>query len=129
MGPILRIGENEKAPTIQRPPNRSNNHATFIVLQERDDFCGVRVVLIGKLFEKIRLAARSAVDKSRPLNVRYWEQRKTFAHTEFFDPSRKSTGLAGRVIGLGGWPSGRGVLSSGVQRYVSEELCETARIP
>jgi hypothetical protein len=52
MGPILRIGENQKAPTIQRPPNRSNNDATFIVLQERDDFCGARVVPIGKLFEK-----------------------------------------------------------------------------
>jgi hypothetical protein len=34
MGPILRIGKNQKAPTIQRPP--------------------VRVVPIGKLFEKIR---------------------------------------------------------------------------
>ena len=32
MGPILRIGKNQKAPTIQRPP--------------------VRVVPIGKLFEK-----------------------------------------------------------------------------
>ena len=60
MGPILRIGKNQKAPTIQRPPNRSNNDATFIVLQERDDFCGVRVVPIGKLFEKIRLPARLA---------------------------------------------------------------------
>jgi hypothetical protein len=52
MGPILRIGKNQKAPTIQRPPNQSNN-ATFIVVHERDDFCGVRVVPIGKLFEKI----------------------------------------------------------------------------
>jgi hypothetical protein len=40
MGPILRIGKNQKAPTIQRPP--------------------VRVVPIGKLFEKIRLPARLA---------------------------------------------------------------------
>jgi hypothetical protein len=52
IGPILRIGENQKAPTIQRPPNRSNNDATFIVLQERDDFCGVAVVPIGKLLKK-----------------------------------------------------------------------------
>jgi hypothetical protein len=52
MGPILRIGKNQKAPTIRRPPNRSNNDATFIVLQERDDFRGVRVVPIGKLFKK-----------------------------------------------------------------------------
>jgi hypothetical protein len=52
MGPILRIGKNQKVPAIQRPPNRSNNDATFIVVQERDDFCGVRVVPIGKLFEK-----------------------------------------------------------------------------
>jgi hypothetical protein len=52
MGAILRIGKNQKAPTIQRPPNRSNNDATFTVLQERDDCCGVRVVPIGKLFEK-----------------------------------------------------------------------------
>jgi hypothetical protein len=43
MGPILRIGKNQKVPAIQRPPNRSNNDAT-LVLQERDDFCGVRVV-------------------------------------------------------------------------------------
>jgi hypothetical protein len=51
-GPILRSGENQKAPTMYRPSNRSNNDATFIVLQERDDFCGVRVVPIGKLLEK-----------------------------------------------------------------------------
>jgi hypothetical protein len=50
MGPILSIGENQKAPTIQCPPNRSNNDATFIVLQKRDDFCGVRVVPIGKKY-------------------------------------------------------------------------------
>ena len=49
-GPILRSGKNQKAPTIRRPPNRSNNGATFIALQERDDLCGVRVVPIGKLF-------------------------------------------------------------------------------
>jgi hypothetical protein len=71
MGPILKIGKNQKAPTIQRPPNRSNNDATFIVLQERDDFCGVRVAPIGKLFEKIRLAARLAVGNVAPPNVRY----------------------------------------------------------
>jgi hypothetical protein len=85
MGPILRIGENQKAPAIQRPPNRSNNDATFIVLQERDDSCGVRVVPIGKLFEKIRLAARLAVGNvvtaECPLSG---EQRKTFAQFEFF---------------------------------------------
>jgi hypothetical protein len=52
MGPILRNSENDKAPAMYRPANRSNNDATFIVLQERDDFCGVRVVPIGKLFEK-----------------------------------------------------------------------------
>jgi hypothetical protein len=44
--------ENQKAPTVYRPANRSNNDAPFIVLQERDDFCGVRVVPIGKLLEK-----------------------------------------------------------------------------
>jgi hypothetical protein len=48
---------------MYRPANRSNNGATFIVLQGRDDFCGVRVVPIGKLFKKIRLAARVAVGK------------------------------------------------------------------
>jgi hypothetical protein len=47
MGPILRIGKNQKAPAMYRPSNRSNDDATFIVLQERDDFCGVRVVPIG----------------------------------------------------------------------------------
>jgi hypothetical protein len=52
MGPILRIGQNDKAPAMYRPPNRSNTDATFIILQERDDFCGVRVVPIGKLFKK-----------------------------------------------------------------------------
>jgi hypothetical protein len=83
MGPILRIGKNQKAPTIQLPPNRSNNDAAFIVLQERDDFCGVRVVPIGKLFEKMRLAARLAVGNVAPPNVRYWG-RKTFAQFEFF---------------------------------------------
>src|SRR5882757_5771175 len=72
MGPILRIVENDKAPTIQRPPNRSNIDATFVVLQERDDFCGVRVVPIGKLFEKIWLAARLAVGNVAPPNVHYW---------------------------------------------------------
>jgi hypothetical protein len=73
MGPILRIGKNQKAPTIRRPPNRSNNGATFIALQERDDLCGVRVVPIGTLFEKkIRLAASLAVGKVAPPNVRYW---------------------------------------------------------
>jgi hypothetical protein len=36
----------------------------FIVLQERDDFCGVRVVPIGKLFEKNTAGRRVAVDKS-----------------------------------------------------------------
>jgi hypothetical protein len=46
-GPILKIGKNQKAPTIQRPPNRSNNDATFIIPQERDDFCAVPVVPIG----------------------------------------------------------------------------------
>jgi hypothetical protein len=30
MGPILRIGENEKAPTMYCPANRSNTDATFI---------------------------------------------------------------------------------------------------
>jgi hypothetical protein len=74
MGPILRIGENQKAPAIQRPPNRSNDDATFIVLQERDDFCGLRVVPIGKLFEK-NTAGRQ---------VGKGEQRKTFAQFEFF---------------------------------------------
>jgi hypothetical protein len=51
MGPILRIGKNQKAPTIQRSPNRSNNDATFIVLQERD-FCGVRVCLLASCLKK-----------------------------------------------------------------------------
>jgi len=46
------MGENDNATTMYRPPNRSNNDAAFIALQERDDFCGVRVVPIGKLFEK-----------------------------------------------------------------------------
>jgi len=72
MGPILKIGKNQKAPTIQGPPNRSNIDATFIVLQERDDFCGVRVVPIGKLFEKIRLPARLGVGNVALPNVRYW---------------------------------------------------------
>jgi len=36
-----------------------------------DDFCGVRVVPIGKLFKKIRLAARLGVGKVAPPNVRY----------------------------------------------------------
>jgi hypothetical protein len=80
MGPILRIGKNQKAPTIQRPPNRSNNDATFIVLQERDDFCGVRVVPIGKLFEK-NTAVGNVVTAECPLSG---EQRKTFARFEFF---------------------------------------------
>jgi hypothetical protein len=71
MGPILRIGENQKAPAIQRPPNRSNDDATFIVLQERDDFCGVRVVPIGRLFEK-NTAGRQ---------VSKGEQRKTFPNS------------------------------------------------
>jgi len=52
MGPIPRIGENDKATIMYRPANRSNIDATFIVLQERDEFCGVRVVPIGKLFKK-----------------------------------------------------------------------------
>jgi hypothetical protein len=47
MGPILRIGKNQKATTIERPPNRSNDDATSLVLQERDDFADVRVVPIG----------------------------------------------------------------------------------
>jgi hypothetical protein len=69
MGPILGISENDKATIMYRPPNRSNNDATFIVLQERDDFCGRARVPIGK---KIRLAARLAVGKVAPPNVRYW---------------------------------------------------------
>jgi hypothetical protein len=52
MGPILRIGEIDKAPTMYRPTNRSNTDATFIVLQNDMIFCGVAVVPIGKLFEK-----------------------------------------------------------------------------
>ena len=44
----------------------------FIVLHERDDFCGVRVVPIAKLFEKIRLADRLAVGNVATRNVRYW---------------------------------------------------------
>jgi hypothetical protein len=67
-----------------------------------------------------------------PVDVRSWRhsgKHLLAAGISHFDPSRKSTGLAVRVIGLGGWPSGRGVLSSGVQRYVSEELGETAPIP
>jgi hypothetical protein len=71
-GPILKIGENQKAPTIQHPPNRSNNDATFIVLQERDDFCGVRVVPIGKLFKKIRLAPKVGSGQCSTADVRYW---------------------------------------------------------
>jgi hypothetical protein len=52
MGPILRIGKNQKAPTIRRPPNRSNNDATFIVLQNDMIFFAAWPVPIGKLFEK-----------------------------------------------------------------------------
>jgi hypothetical protein len=37
---------------MYRLANRSNNDATFIILHERDDFCGVRVVLIAKLLKK-----------------------------------------------------------------------------
>jgi hypothetical protein len=84
-GPIARIGENQKAPTIQRPPNRSNNDATFIVLQERDDFCGVRVVPIGKLFEKHtagrQVGSGQCSTAECPL---LGEQRKTSAQFEFF---------------------------------------------
>jgi hypothetical protein len=69
MGPILRSGENQKAPTIRRPPNRSNNGATFIVLQNDMIFCGVAVVPIGKLVEKMRLAAKRSMYS--PPNVRY----------------------------------------------------------
>jgi hypothetical protein len=59
----------------KRPPpdiahHRSNTDAAFIVLQERDDFCGVRVVPIGKRLEK-NTAGRQ---------VGKGEQRKTFAH-------------------------------------------------
>ena len=72
IGPILGNGENDKTTIMYRPPNRSNNDATFIVLQERDDFCGVRGVPIGKLFEKIRLAAKLVVANVALPNVRYW---------------------------------------------------------
>ena len=84
-GPILRIGENKKAPTIYRPPDLSNTDATFIVLQERDDFCGVRVVPIGKLFEKNTAGRQVGSGQCSiaecPL---LGEQRKTFAQFEFF---------------------------------------------
>ena len=36
-GPILRIVENDKAPTMLHPPDRSNTDATFIVPPERHD--------------------------------------------------------------------------------------------
>jgi hypothetical protein len=58
--------ENDKATIMYRPTNRSNNDAAFIALQERGDFCGVRVVPIGKLLEKNRLAARLAVGNVAP---------------------------------------------------------------
>jgi hypothetical protein len=89
MGPILRIGKNQKAPTIRRPPNRSNNGATFIALQERDDLCGARVVPIGKLFEKNTIGRQVGSGQSSTAECRYWvEQRKTFAQFEFlrFEP-------------------------------------------
>jgi hypothetical protein len=80
-GPILRIGENQKAPTIQRPPNRTSNDAIFIVLQERDDFCVVRVVPIGKLFEKCGWGPGQCSTAECPLLS---DQRKTLAQFEFF---------------------------------------------
>jgi hypothetical protein len=57
----------------------------FIVLQERDDFCGVRVVPIGKLFEK-NTAGRQVGSGQRSIAEcpLLGEQRKTFAQFEFF---------------------------------------------
>jgi hypothetical protein len=51
-------------------------------------FAGVRIVPVGKLFEK-KCGWPPAWQWTNlaPPNVRYWvagEQRKTFAHTEFF---------------------------------------------
>jgi hypothetical protein len=66
VGPILGNGENDKATIMYRPPNRSNNGATFIVLQNDMIFCGVAVVPIGKLVEKMRLAARLAAGNVAP---------------------------------------------------------------
>jgi hypothetical protein len=57
----------------------------FIVLQERDDCCGVRVVPIGKLFEKNtagrQVGSGQCSTAECPL---LGEQRKTFAQFEFF---------------------------------------------
>ncbi|HTF76643.1 MAG TPA: hypothetical protein VK620_20320, partial [Bradyrhizobium sp.] len=51
MGPILRIGKNQRSPPFQRPPNRSNNDATFMFCKIEMIFAAC-VVPIGKLFEK-----------------------------------------------------------------------------
>jgi hypothetical protein len=57
----------------------------MLVLQKRDDFCGVRVVPIGKLFEK-NTAARQVGSGQRSIAEcpLLGEQRKTFAQFEFF---------------------------------------------
>jgi hypothetical protein len=71
---------------MYRPPNRSNNDATFIVLQNDMIFCGVAVVPIGKLFEKKygwppAWQVGNVVTAECPLSS---EQRKTYARFEFF---------------------------------------------
>jgi hypothetical protein len=61
----------------------------------------VRAVLIGKLFEKIRLAARLEVGNVAPPNVRYWGcRRKTFAQFEFFRFGPDSDILRGSLRGV-----------------------------
>jgi hypothetical protein len=55
MGPILKIGKNQKAPTIRRRPNRSNTDATFNYVGwvrafrhtaecPADDICSIRLL-------------------------------------------------------------------------------------